>query len=922
MENLTNNLFLLTANLSQRKERNSIIRLFIQGLNSFLPHVFFTWEDETGKDAILEVSTQKKVYGEIKFSDPFLQRDREVMANLQNAAQMLAVILERLEQEQLLNNEKNLLEQTVSERTIELNTKMEEYEALYEEHKDLNIKLKDSLDKLEKSEEQLRSIVENSSNVFFRAGTNQVLTYLSPQIHKILGYEPEEAMVKWTDLITDEPMNQKGVELTEAAIATGKAQELFEMELYHKSGEKIYVEVRQAPVVKNGKTVAIVGALIDITGRKKAQKELLKNQYYLKKAQEIAKIGTWELDIPNNVLVWTEEHYRIFGIPQGTPLTLERFFACVHPNDIEYVTHKWNAALQHKHYEVEHRILVNNRVKWIKQKAYLDFTGDGRPSKAIGFSQDITERMYDQEKLRKSEEKFKSYIENAPDGVFLTDEHGIYLEVNPAACRLTGYTEEELLNRNLMHLTPAENMDQVKQLLRQLKYEGYMSVELPYLTKENEKRYWSVDAVRLTRNFFIAFKKDITDRVEHEQKINEQNVILEKSLQQIRKTSEELKTAKNRAEESDRLKSAFLANISHEIRTPMNGVLGFVDLLMNTNITADKMDQYLNMVKKSGERLLFTINDIIEISKIEAGQTPNSYTSEDINDILQYMYSVFQQEADKRGIILKMQLPEKGHRFFQVDRKKLESIIVNLLKNALKFTVEGEIKFGYHSDGNLLRFYVSDTGVGIPPERKAQIFERFVQADMEFSRPYEGSGLGLSIAKAYIEMLGGKIWVESEVGKGSTFRFTMEGVPVKMKKISTGEGNLNGKFFTDAQKLILIAEDDNTSARLLESIFSTITSFKLLRAKNGNEAVQLCHDHPDIDLVLMDIKMPEMDGLDATRSIRKFNKKVPIIAQSAYALPEDNIRAMEAGCNDYITKPIKSEILLNKVRQQLQERVN
>ena len=903
MEKLSNNLFLLVANLSQRKDKQAIIRLFIQGLNSFMPEIYFSWRQEARKDAIIEVSTQKKTYGEIEFSEESLSNDPIAMANIQNAAQMLAVILERLEQEQLLNNEKKHLENLVQERTAQLKIQVEEYETLYEEYKALNDQLKETLDKIEKSEDQLRSILENSSNVFYRHDTQHRLTYLSPQIENTLGYNPEEAKVKWTQLITSNPMNQKGYELTLKAINTGEAQQPYELELKNKNGKKVYVEVREAPVVKNGKTTAIVGVLVDITERKKAQEKLLQNRFYLKKAQEMGKIGTWEFDIEKDILIWTEENYKIFEISRDTKLNLEVFFNRVHPEDRSYVQRRWEAALNKEPYEVEHRLLVNETVKWVKQKADVMFDSVGEPVKAIGFTQDITDRkiaeakiheseeryrllyrnagigvgyynpngkiidlneialnqlkkdksevigknLFDifpekdaslyldrikstitnkkpqefedkvilngrgrwflsvyscvkdltglitgvqimsmeitklkrtEQKLRRSEEKFKSYIQNAPDGVFLINGEGNFREVNAQAEFMTGYTQKELQKMNLPQLTPEDEKEFAANELHKLSENGLIRTELPFLTKAGEKRYWSIDAIQLSEDLFIAFKKDVTERIEYEQKIEEQNVKLEKNLQHIRKTTKELKLAKEKAEESDRLKSAFLANMSHEIRTPMNGILGFIDLLDSSDLPDDKKSEYLQMMQQSGDRLLNTINDIMEISKIEAGQMILNYSDENLKDIFKYLHNFFLPEAKGKGLFLNLSADINNDLLIRTDRTKLESILLNLIKNAIKFTKKGGVEFGVKLKDNQLEFYVSDTGIGIPEDRHQAVFDRFVQADLKISRPYEGSGLGLSIARAYAEMLGGKIQVTSEVGKGSTFSFVLKYAPV------------------------------------------------------------------------------------------------------------------------------------------------
>ncbi|MDZ7797423.1 MAG: HAMP domain-containing sensor histidine kinase [Candidatus Marinimicrobia bacterium] len=234
-----------------------------------------------------------------------------------------------------------------------------------------------------------------------------------------------------------------------------------------------------------------------------------------------------------------------------------------------------------------------------------------------------------------------------------------------------------------------------------------------------------------------------------------------------------MKKAKEKAEESDRLKSAFLANMSHEIRTPMNGIIGFVDLLQRADLNEKQENMYLDMVAKSSQRLLSTINDIIEISKIEAGEMPVQLSKFNINDEIRYLYDFFKPEAAKKGLYLQVKnTPPDMDLALSTDRGKLESILTNFIKNAIEYTKKGFVEFGYSLQNNALTFFVKDTGIGIPEERLKAIFDRFVQADLEISSPYEGSGLGLSIAKAYADMLGADLKVETVHGKGSTFSVT------------------------------------------------------------------------------------------------------------------------------------------------------
>jgi len=376
---------------------------------------------------------------------------------------------------------------------------------------------------------------------------------------------------------------------------------------------------------------------------------------------------------------------------------------------------------------------------------------------------------------------------------------------------------------------------------------------------------------------------------------------------------EDLVQAKNKAEESDRLKSAFLANMSHEIRTPMNGIMGFAQLLKNPHLSDEQQQKYIEIIDKSGVRMLSIINDIVDISRIEAGVMDVDLTESNINAQLDYIYSFFKPQTDAKQIqlILSKPLPE-GQEIITTDREKLFAVLTNLVKNAIKYSKKGSIKYGCTRKGSFLEFFIKDTGIGIRKDRQQAVFERFVQADIEDTEARQGAGLGLAISKAYVEMLGGDIWVESEEGIGSTFYFT---IPYNNTNQEIG---ISAKDKTDQKKRykILIVDDDEMSALLLNQYVQSIGKH-IFQAANGSEAVEISRQHPDIDLILMDLKMPGIDGVEAAKQIRTFNKDVVIIAQTAKALTSDRVHALEAGLNDFITKPISESDLLECIEKNL-----
>ncbi len=412
--------------------------------------------------------------------------------------------------------------------------------------------------------------------------------------------------------------------------------------------------------------------------------------------------------------------------------------------------------------------------------------------------------------------------------------------------------------------------------------------------------------------------------------INEELAAAKDNLEdEVARRTAELNEAKLKAEESDRLKSAFLANLSHEIRTPMNGILGFAELLKEPGLTGDEQQEYITEIERSSGRMLNLINDIVDISTIASGLARPDLGAVDIDSLMERTHALFQPIANEKGLALRLnnELAGTGANVFS-DREKLSACFGHLLKNAVKFTPSGVIELGCRMESarNVgastqgFLFYVKDTGIGVLKERQEAIFERFVQADIGDSRAFQGAGLGLSITKAYVQLLGGTIRVESKPGEGAVFSFTIpKSAPDRTAASPSAPAARPGGEAAGEALKILIVDDDEGSVRFLTAALHGV-SRNILSASNGTAAVEICRSNPDLDVVLMDIKMPIMDGYRAITLIREFNRQVIIIAQTAFALAGDREKSLKAGADDYLTKPVSKTALLACVADNLGRR--
>jgi PAS domain S-box-containing protein len=509
------------------------------------------------------------------------------------------------------------------------------------------------------------------------------------------------------------------------------------------------------------------------------------------------------------------------------------------------------------------------------------------------------EKIKAENSFRQSEEMKNMLVRNANVGLWDIDARTNLVYFSPEWKYLMGYTEEEIgneVNELLSRVHPSDLPDVMA------KYRTFIDNKDEFY--ENEFRMHHKDG---SYRWILAKGKAVFDEDQNLVRILGIHIdITERKRQEV-----ELLRAKEKAEESDRLKSAFLANMSHEIRTPLNGILGFSEFLRDGNLDPVELEGYLTVIERNSQQLLQIINDILDISKIEAGQETLDLREFDLHGVLDEVYTLFLPQANLKNLKFTLKKGiEKQHFIINSDSVKLKQIMINLIGNAIKFTEQGEIAVSYMFDNKSLSFKVSDTGIGIEPEFREAIFDRFWQAESSHVRKYRGNGLGLSLTRSYTEMLHGTITVDSVPGKGSIFTvefpYFHPNTVIPDKDLRARANDKRG--FEWNGKTVLLAEDEEDNAFLIYVLLKG-TGIKLEKVSNGIQAVEFCQNNKNINLVLMDIKMPEMDGVQAASQIKAIAPDLPIVATTAYALAGDAEKFIKAGFDDYIAKPILRETL-------------
>ncbi len=775
-------------------------------------------------------------------------------------------------------------------------------------------------------------IIDQETDAVFKGNKDGDFILINEYASKLTGYSEEELLnMNISDLFKSETLNQKPLR--------------FDLVI---DGES--VKNQRHITKKDGSTI-----LVEMTSKKLSDGSLICIMQNLSKEDNLKKSLSESEDRFKEIFNNAADFMIIFKLNKaGQPTVSDANIAALKALNytIEELSGKkvseiFSGENKSEYFKFSAELMKNKKVTF--KSAHIKKDGTTFPAEIsakiikIGnkkyvhtVSRDISERLKAEEEILKSEEKYRLLFELLPYGGEIVDTKGIITDISPGTAKMLDYRKNELTGKHLSEIIHPDDMLQYQKKFPLLLQGNIQSAEIKMLKKDGS----IINVIRTGQpiknkkgevEFILTLSVNITDRKKAEEKLlaknkeieaqNEEYLTLNEELKEsgrkLTALNEELTIAKEKAEESNRLKSAFLSNMSHEIRTPMNGILGFTQLLANPGISEEKRKEYIDIIINSGNHLLNIINDIIDISKLDAGEFRILKVPVNINDLLKEQYTFFHSYKtgkQKHHIELKLNVPKsKKDTIIYTDETRLKQILSNLINNAVKFTETGKIEFGFKTEKEQIIFFVKDTGIGIPKDKLSDIFERFNQAAANTEKLYGGTGLGLSISKACTQLLGGEIWVESELNKGSEFYFT---IPYQKAKDYKQKPQVNNNLNLEGKKLLIVEDDPLNFAYFAE----ILDGFKM-DIHHVNTAVKAIEIVKDIkfDLILMDIQLPGKDGNFAISKIKKISPEIPIVAQSAYAFENEKQDSFNAGCDDYITKPIKKNELINVLKKYIQE---
>ncbi|MCF8301966.1 MAG: PAS domain S-box protein [Bacteroidales bacterium] len=733
-------------------------------------------------------------------------------------------------------------------------------------------------------------------------------------------------------------------------------EESTELQIPRSEGTLSHVELRTVKTTWEEQDAYICN-LRDITAHKNTEHKLRESEQKYRSLYNSIRDAILVANTNREIIDCNEAFTELFGYRlteiKGKKTSL------IYANEEEYKA-MGEAIIMHKG---DPKFLFNVHYKKKSGEVFLGETNvfykqdaDGNVIGFLGLFRDITEKEKADKELRDSYKRIRTIGNNLPSGIIYRKrlKKGVkpkFTYISDKVKQLHGCTPEEAMkdsdliynnileddlkllkkerNRAMEELTPYSIEIRVKRPNGDIHW--HQVISQPHKIEDNyifDGIEFDISTRKKSEEELKAISARLARQNEDYEAINEE---LNQSNDQLQQLNKELEHAKEKAEESDRLKSAFLANMSHEIRTPMNAIMGFSGLLDDPDISPEDQKKYVDIIQNKGEVLMQLINDIVDTAKIEAGYLTLRYENINLNDFFDQVYTTSQntikQKGKADGIEMRYRKPLPDDKVnIRTDPVRVRQVIDNLVNNAIKFTNDGYIEIGYQEpEEDLITMYVKDTGIGIPEDKQALVFERFRQIEDEQNPDnfYGGTGLGLNIASNLVGLLGGSICLDSVEEKpdqtgGTTFYLTIPYLPVSNVKSASVKEKLS-EIPNWKNKTILLAEDEESNLEYIKEVLRP-TNINMLVALNGKECVEIFKANPGINLILMDLKMPVMDGYEATHQIRQLDQKIVIIAQTAYALTGDKAKAIKAGCNDYIAKPIKKQLLVNSIYNHISQR--
>ncbi|QEP42164.1 response regulator [Ectothiorhodospiraceae bacterium BW-2] len=745
---------------------------------------------------------------------------------------------------------------------------------------------------------------------------------LDERMNLIYDYQPPRHRLSFQQWLRSVVVEDRDIVLEALTDASrGKSPHGCVFRIQTQSGKLRWIEANFiAFYSEHGELQRLVGTNVDVTEVKQAYASLSQSVSQLNEAQRLTKIGSWMLEHRTGHLSWSEEIYRIFEIePTAFTASYEAFLAMIHPEDRQQVDQAFTASLDlHRPYEIEHRLLMaDGRVKYVYERGITRYNHNEQPVVTNGTVQDITERKQQEMALRQSEQRYRAFLDIVPTSLITVNQQGKITEINQYHISHIGnnlQSKGAYLGHRIDQHPSVVSAGLAKSYRRVLQGEplDLQDVNFP-LTTGGKSRIFNIKGTPLIVNGTVVgaifVHEDVTERVNYQQNLQ----------REVEARTEELRLAKEEAEAASRAKSDFLASMSHEIRTPMTAILGMTRLALKSGLPP-RQANYIRKTYSSAENLLGIINDILDFSKIEAGKLELEQVSFQLNEVIGNTLNLVKFKAEERSIMLAIKIEPRMSFRYVGDPLRLTQILTNLVSNAVKFSHDGDTVTIHiaseqppQDERVWLHFAIEDHGIGIEAEQLQRLFQSFSQAESSTSRKYGGSGLGLTIVQRLAALMQGRVWVESEPDKGSTFHVVVgllvpdESKPAPLSGEQEREQQLHEALQRLQNRAILLVEDNEMNRELVYDIFAD-EGIAIDSATNGAEALTQLQQRK-YDIILMDCQMPVMDGYEATRRIRQQRQwdSVVVIALTANVMQQEIDRVLAVGMSDHIPKPFDPE---------------